>query len=309
MINNLSSDIIIIGGGPAGLTAGIYALRAGKSVIIFDKYIHGGQTVNTPEIENYPAFNNISGTDFALKLIEQVTQLGAVIEYGEVLPVDFESSIKSVKVNDKEYTAKAIIIANGANRRKLECSGEEKFTGRGVSYCATCDGAFYKDKNVAICGSGNTAIEDAIYLSNICKKVYLIIRGDKIKSDLVLKKAILKKENVEIIFNETIVSVNGDKNVTGVDTKNTLDESEKSYEVDGVFVAIGLLPENKSFEKFITLDQHGYIVSDESCKTKLDGIYVAGDTRTKKLRQIVTATADGAIAAYNANEHIDKMDI
>ena len=309
MSNILSTDVIIIGGGPAGLTAGIYCLRAGKSVIIFDKYIHGGQTVNTPEIENFPTYSNISGTDFALKLIDQVTQLGATIEYGEVIPVNLNNEIKTVSVNDTIYSSKAVIIANGAKRRKLECSGEEKFTGRGVSYCATCDGAFYKDKTVAVCGSGNTAIEDALYLSNICKKVYLIIRGKIIKSDLILKKAIEQKSNIEIIYNQTIIDIDGDKSVSKIKTQNTIDHEENVYDVSGVFVAIGLLPDNQLFKKFIEVDKYGYIKADENCKTSLGGVFVAGDTRTKKLRQIVTATSDGAISAYNTNDYIDTLEI
>ena len=304
-----NSDIIIIGGGPAGLTSAIYALRAGKSVSIFDKYIFGGQTINTPEIENFPAFKNISGTDFALSMIEQVTALGANMEYLEVLPLDLTSTVKTVKANDKTYTAKSIIIANGVKRRKLECIGEDKFTGRGVSYCATCDGAFYKNKTVIVCGSGNTAIEDAIYLSNICSKVLLIIRGDKIKADFTLKDVATKKDNIEIIFNETITSINGDTTVESITTKNTLDGTTKSYDTNGVFVAIGLIPNNEIFKEFIALDEFGYIIANENCKTNIEGVFVAGDTRTKKLRQIVTASADGAISAFNASEYIDKLKI
>ncbi len=300
-----STDIIIIGGGPAGLSAAIYALRAGKKVMVFDKLMFGGQTINTPEIENYPAINSINGVDFAMQLTSHATELGAETIYSGITSVDFSEDVKKVFCGETLYTAKSIIIANGAERRKLECDGEERLNGRGISYCATCDGSFYKDKDVVIAGSGNTAAEDSVYLSNICKSVTMLIRGDVFKASAVLKKSVEQRENIKIVYNESIIKVDGENFVSSVTTLNKETREEKTYETSGVFVAVGLNPDNSMFKDFINIDKSGYIIADETCTTNVQGVFVAGDTRTKKLRQVVTAAADGAIAGNNASEYID----
>ena len=301
-------DILIIGAGPAGMSAAIYALRAGKRVAVFDKAMYGGQTVNTYEIENYPGIRRISGTDFAMQLYEQASALGAQFVFADVTPLCLEGKEKKLMAGGQEYTAKAVIIANGAVRRKLECNGEQRLTGRGVSYCATCDGAFFKGKQAIVAGSGNTALEDALYLANICAEVKLLIRGDRIKGEETAAQRLKKKKNVTIIFNESIAEILGENQVEAVRTVNRETGKEHLYRTDAVFVAVGQMPSNEPFRDFLELDKDGYIVAGEDCKTNMEGVYAAGDTRTKRLRQIVTAASDGAIAAVYAAEYIEKLD-
>lgn len=300
-------DIIIIGAGPAGLSAAIYALRAGKSVLIFDKAVYGGQTVNTPEIENYPGIARISGTDFATQLYEQVQQLGAEFVFGDVTPVTLSGTEKKLLCTGEEYSARTVIIANGAVRRKLGCDGEERLTGRGVSYCATCDGAFFRDGDVIVAGSGNTAVEDALYLSNICKNVTMLIRKDVIKGEHTAAQRLLEKPNVKIYYNQSITKILGESKVEGVETTDRNTGEIRRYKAAAVFVAVGLIPDNGAFGEMLELDEYGYFKAGEDCKTNLDGVFAAGDTRQKRLRQIVTAAADGAVAAVSAAEYIDKM--
>lgn len=300
-------DMIIIGAGPAGLTAALYALRAGKDVLVFDKAVYGGQTVNTPEIENYPGISKISGTDFAMQLYRQVEQLGVQYEYGDAAPVELSGAEKKLVSGGREYSARTIVIANGAVRRKLGCEGEERLTGRGVSYCATCDGAFFRGKDVIVAGSGNTAVEDALYLSNVCRSVTMLIRKDVIKGERMAAQRLQEKQNVKIYFNQSITEITGEDKVEGVETTDRNTGEKRRYKTDAVFVAVGLIPSNEAFRGFITLDENGYIAAGEDCKTNIDGVYAAGDTRTKRLRQIVTAAADGAVAAAYAAEYLDKM--
>ena len=301
-------DILIIGAGPAGMSAAIYALRAGKRVAVFDKAMYGGQTVNTYEIENYPGIRRISGTDFAMQLYEQASALGAQFVFADVTPLCLEGKEKKLMAGGQEYTAKAVIIANGAVRRKLECNGEQRLTGRGVSYCATCDGAFFFFLQAIVAGSGNTALEDALYLANICAEVKLLIRGDRIKGEETAAQRLKKKKNVTIIFNESIAEILGENQVEAVRTVNRETGKEQLYRTDAVFVAVGQMPSNEPFRDFLELDKDGYIVAGEDCKTNMEGVYAAGDTRTKRLRQIVTAASDGAIAAVYAAEYIEKLD-
>lgn len=297
-------DSIIIGAGPAGLTAAIYALRYGLKVIVFDKGFYGGQVANTTEVANYPALPNISGMEFSTNIYQQAIDLGADIRFESIDSVSFNNKIKSVTTNNGTYEAKTVIIANGAKRRLLECEGEKEFTGKGVSYCATCDGAFFKNKDVAIVGGGNTALEDCLFLSNTCNKVYLIHRRDKFSGDKLLVNSIKSKSNIQILYNCAVQKINGDKTVSSIEIKNLQNNSVQALDLSGIFIAIGYVPDNSIF-KGIEVDKVGYIISDENCKTNIEGIYVAGDSRTKILRQIITAAADGAVAAFQASNYIN----
>ncbi len=298
------TDVIIIGAGCAGLTAAIYAIRAGLNVIVLEKGMYGGQISVTNEVENYPSFEKISGPELSTKIYEQTAKLGADIRFEEVLSVELEGEVKQVTTTSQSYQAKAVIIANGVERRKIGCKGEEKFTGKGVSYCATCDGAFFKKQSVAIVGGGNTALEDALFLSNICNKVTIIHRRDVFTAQKILVDAVKQRENIEIRYNATVSSIEGDSLVKSIRIVDTITNQTESIDVTGVFVAIGLIPDNAMFQT-IGLDKSGYIIADENCTTKFEGVYVAGDTRTKKLRQIITAVSDGGTAGFEAANYIN----
>lgn len=299
------TDIIIIGAGFAGLTAGIYAVRAGLKCIVFEKEIHGGQVSITSYVENYPGISKISGAELSNNLYQHALNQGVEIKYEQILSCDLKSDIKVIETSTGKYSAAAVIIANGVSRRKLNCEGENEFSARGVSYCATCDGAFYKSKVTAIIGGGNTALEDALFLSNLCKKVYLIHRRDSFRAEKALSDAVSKRNNIEVLYDTIVQKISGDKLVSGITVKNIKDNQVKNLPVDGVFIAVGLEPLNNIFKGQIELDDNGYIVSDENCKTSLNGVFVAGDTRTKLLRQIVTAASDGAVAAFQASQYIN----
>lgn len=299
------NDVIIIGAGPAGLTAALYVARAGLSVLVFEKNIYGGQIALTNEVENYPAIEHITGAEFSTNLYNQVIKQNVEVLFEEVESVDFSGKIKKVFTNLGEHEAKTVIIANGVKRRKLGCSGEEEFAGRGVSYCATCDGAFFKEKDVAIVGGGNSALEEALFLSNICKSVTVLVRKDKVRAEQFLLKAANAKGNIRFMYNTVAIEVGGEnESVSFVSVKNTISNKEKKLNASAVFIAIGLEPENAIFSDFIKLDANGYIIAGESCMTNVSGVFAAGDTRTKALRQIVTAASDGAIAAQNVIEKI-----
>lgn len=294
-------DTIIIGAGTAGLTASIYLKRANKNVLVLEGNAYGGQIINANEIENYPGLYKISGYDYATKLYNQAKELGAIINFEKVINIK-DDKIKEVTTNKNTYQAKTIIIATGAANRKLSIEKEDKFIGKGVSYCATCDGAFYKDKAVAIVGGGNTAIDESIYLSNICRKVYLIHRRGEFRAEESQVANLKKINNIEIILNSNVIELNGNDKLENIIIKNK-DGKETNLEVSGLFVAIGQVPSNILFKDIVTLDDNGYIVSDD-CKTNKEGIYVAGDNRTKKVRQLVTAASDGAIAAIEAINYL-----
>ena len=298
-------DIIIIGAGPAGLTSAIYAKRASKNVLVLEANNYGGQIVNTLKIENYPVAPNISGFDFATNLYNQVKDLGVEIKFEKVEEVKEENSIKKVITNKNTYETKTVIIATGTKNKKLGLDGEEQLIGKGISYCATCDGAFYKDKVVAVVGGGNTALEDAIYLSNIASKVYLIHRRDTFRAEEKLIDEVKNISNVECIYDASISKINYDETIKSVEIKNK--EENKILEISGLFVAIGRTPENSIFSSLVELDENGYIISHDNCHTSHDGIFVAGDNRKKDVRQLVTATSDGAIAATEAIKYVNKM--
>lgn len=286
-------DIIIVGAGPAGLTAALYALRAGKKVLALEAKTYGGQIVNANNVENYPGIANISGFDFATNLYKQVISLGLEYKHETVIRI---SEDKTVVTNKETYNAKAIILATGAENRKLSLENEQELIGKGISYCATCDGNFYRNKVVAVVGGGNTALEDALYLSNITQKVYLIHRRDSFRGEEKYLKELQEKENVEFILNSNITKLNGNNKLESIDIKNN-NNNTNNLIIDGLFIAVGQEPKNSIFSNIINLDKSGYIISEDGVHTNVDGIYVAGDTRVKELRQLTTAVSDGSIAA------------
>lgn len=297
-------DIIIVGAGPAGLTAAIYALRSNKKVLVLEKETIGGQMSSSPLIENYPGFLSISGSELANNLYSQVIELGGEVELEEVLSIEF-GAVKTVTTDMGKYETKSIIFATGAKYRRLGLEKEEEFIGNGISFCVACDGAFYKDQTVAVIGGGNSAVINAITLSDICKKVYIVQNLDKLSAEASLINKLNEKENVEVIYNATVQELIGDNNLSAISI--LVDKTEKrKLEIDGIFVSIGLLPQNDFIKDDITLDEYGYIKSDTECTTNLEGVFVAGDCRTKNVRQITTATADGAISAINAVKYLNK---
>lgn len=299
------TDIIIVGAGTAGLSAAIYGVRAGKSVIVFESEVYGGQIVNTPEIENYPGIKNISGFEFATNLYEQATELGAEVKFEKVIGIEEAGAEKTVVTDQGSYPCKSVILATGAKNRPLGIAREVELTGAGVSYCATCDGAFFRNKEVAVNGGGNTALEDALYLSNFCSKVYLIHRRDAFRGEEKQVQALKNKSNVEFVLNATIKELLGEDRLSGVVVVDKLTGEERQIPVEGLFVAIGQIPENTAFAAQVTLDDKGYISAQEDCRTKSNGIFVAGDCRTKTVRQLATAASDGAIAALAACEYLN----
>lgn len=297
-------DIVIVGAGTAGLSAAIYGVRAGKSVLLLEANSYGGQIINTPEVENYPGIKHVSGFEFATGLYEQATGLGAEIAYEKVEAIANLETGKLVTTDKNEYSCKAVILATGAKNRPLGLEHETEWIGAGVSYCATCDGAFYKGADVAVAGGGNTALEDAIFLSNYCRKVYIIHRRDTFRGEEKLQEALKQKENVEFVMNQNITKLIGEDGVDGVEVEDKATGEKRILDVSGIFVAIGQMPENVAFSNLVTLDQGGYIVAGEDCHTNVEGIFTAGDCRTKTVRQLTTAAADGAVAALAACEYI-----
>ena len=300
-------DILIIGGGTAGMTAALYALRAGNSIEIIENYVHGGQIIVSHEVENYPAIPGITGADFAIRLFEQVEKLGMEMKYENITEFDLQSDIKMLKTAKGEYFGRTVIIATGSARKTLKAPGEAKFSGRGVSYCATCDGAFHKGKPVAVVGGGNTALEDAIFLAKTSSVVHLINKSAEFNGDDLLIETVLNTPNIEVMYNSQIMEIKGDKLVSGITVMDGSTNQTKELELGGVFIAIGVLPNSNLFADLLELDKNGYIIAGEDCHTKIDGVFAAGDCRTKSLRQLVTAAADGAVAATEANKYIIKQ--
>ena len=297
-------DIIIIGAGPAGLTSAIYAKRANKSVLVLEAKNYGGQIINTLDIENYPANEHISGFDFATNLYNQAKNLGAEIKYEKVVDINNLGKEKEVITTKNTYKTKTIIIATGSENRKLGLPNEDEFASKGISYCATCDGAFYKEKTVAVVGGGNTALEDALYLSDLASKVYLIHRRDEFRGEESTINLLKEKDNIEFLYNNNVTKLNTKDRLESIEVTSN-DGETRTIDVDALFVAIGRIPENQNFAKLINLDNAGYIISNEYCHTNVEGIFVAGDNRVKELRQLVTATSDGAIAAVEAIKYIN----
>lgn len=299
-------DIAVIGAGPAGLTSALYALRADKTVVVLEKATFGGQITFSPKLENYPGTGTLSGNEFASKLVEQVMEQGADIELEDVVSVSKNGDVFTVVTEDTEYEAKSVIIATGARHRMLGLENEENLVGNGISFCAVCDGAFYKDQTVAVIGGGNSALQEALLLSSLCKKVYVVQNLAFLTGEERLAKELESKDNVEIILSNVVVKFNGEDELQSIVVKNTETEEEKTITIDGVFIAIGLIPQNDAFAELINLDSYGYADSDEDCTTRTEGIFVAGDCRKKKIRQVATAVGDGAVAALAACNYIDE---
>ena len=298
-------DIIIIGAGPAGLTSAIYAKRANKNILVLEAKNYGGQIINTLDIENYPANAHISGFDFATNLYNQAKNLGAEIKYEKVVDINNLGKEKEVITTKNTYKTKTIIIATGSENRKLGLPNEDEFASKGISYCATCDGAFYKEKTVAVVGGGNTALEDALYLADLASKVYLIHRRDEFRGEESTINLLKEKDNIEFLYNSNVTKLNTKDRLESIEVTSN-DGEIRTIDVDALFIAIGRIPENQNFAKLINLDNAGYIISNEYCHTNVEGIFVAGDNRVKELRQLVTATSDGAIAAVEAIKYINS---
>lgn len=301
-------DLIVIGGGPAGLTAALYALRAGKSVLVIEKSTFGGQITWSPKVENFPTIPSISGAELGDRLTSQVLEQGAELELDEVTGVEIDGNIKRVKTDfGGTFEAKALIIAAGARPRTLGIPGEEALMGAGVCFCAVCDGAFYKGKAVAVNGGGNSALQDALLLSDTCSKVYIIHRRDKFRGEAKLVEALRAKANVEFVLNSSVTDLLGQDELSGIVVTDNAGNS-RQLDVEGLFVAIGHAPDNGVFSELIDLDDGGYADSDESCTTKTPGVFAAGDCRRKTVRQLTTATADGSCAALAACRYIDSLE-
>ncbi len=303
-------DIVIVGAGPAGLTAALYARRAEKSVLVIEKDTFGGQITHSPRVENYPGFLEMSGNEFADKLLEQVMAQGAEIELDEVTGISGEAGNYTVKCVAKEFTACAVIIATGSHHRMLGVEGELDFVGEGISYCAVCDGAFYKGKSVAVIGGGNSALQDAVLLSDSCTSVTVVQNLAFLTGESRLQKNLADKPNVNIVYSTVVREILSENGAfSGIKIENTETGVKSNLLVDGIFVAIGQVPENDPFRSVTDLNDYGYIVAGEDCVPSGagEGIFVAGDCRTKSVRQITTATADGAVAALAAIRFIDSV--
>lgn len=297
-------DIIIVGAGTAGLTSAIYGIRAGKKILVLEGMTYGGQIINSTEIENYPAIKHLSGFEFATELYEQAVGMGTEIKYEKALKIEDDGNEKTVVTKKNKYTCKTVILATGAKNRPLGLENEQKLTGLGISYCAACDGAFFKGKTVAVAGGGNTAMEDAVFLSTYCPKVYIINRESEFKGESSLKDAVFGRENIEVIYSSIVLDLEGENRLEGIIIENISNLSRRNLTVEGLFVAIGQIPDNQNFADIVSLNEKGYIKAGENCKTNVPGIFAAGDCRTKDIRQLTTAAADGAVAALAACEYI-----
>jgi thioredoxin reductase (NADPH) len=298
-------DLLIIGAGPAGLTAGIYAGRAGLSTLMIESLFPGGQAATTYEVANYPGFVNITGPDLTAKMAEQAEACGAEMAYDEITKVDLSGKVKTVYAGERTYQGRSVIIASGAKKRELGVPGESELMGSGVSYCATCDGGFFKGKTVAVVGGGNTALEDALYLANLCQKVYLVHRRDAFRGVAALEKQVRAKANIELVLSHVPVRIEGKMQVEGLTVASVSDQTEKTLPVSGVFVAVGTLPATAAVADAVALAD-GYIDAGEDCKTNVPGVFAAGDVRRSPIKQIVTACADGAVAATAAVAYLEE---
>lgn len=301
-------DIGIIGGGTAGMTAAVYGQRAGKRTVIIEGMSYGGQITVSPKVENYPGIASVSGAEFSMNLLEQAMSLGAETELEQVKGIREEDGVKVIETGGKEYSCRTVIIATGVTHRHLGLEKEEKLLGAGVSYCATCDGAFFKGKDVAVIGGGNTALQDADFLSNYCNKVYLVHRRDEFRGEAGLVGPLKKKENVEFVLSAVVKDIAGENVVEGLILNNKKTGEDFRIPVSGVFVAIGQVPKNEVFADAVKLDDSGFVLAGEDCLTSAPGIFAAGDCRTKEVRQLTTAAADGAVAALAACSYISAQE-
>lgn len=297
-------DIGIIGGGTAGMTAAIYGQRAGKKTIIIEGGAFGGQITSSSNVENYPGIASVSGSEFSMNLLDQAVKLGAETAMEQVTGIREDGSGKVIETAGKEYPCRSVILATGVTHRHLGVPNEERLTGAGVSYCATCDGMFFRGRDVAVVGGGSTALQDAEFLSNYCRKVYLIHRRDEFRGEDSIVKRLSGKENVEFVLSATVKEIIGDQSVEGLTLNNKKTGEEFKLDVSGVFIAVGQIPKNEIFVDVVKLDGDGFILAAEDCVTSHPGIFAAGDCRTKEVRQLTTAAADGAVAALAACKFI-----
>ncbi len=301
---NKMYDVVIIGSGPAGLTAAVYGKRAELNMVVIEKEMaSGGQVLNTYEVDNYPGLPGINGYDLGMKFREHAENLGAEFVTDEVLRIETSENGFTVVGEEKVYPTKAVIISTGAHHRKLSVIGEEELAGMGVSYCATCDGAFFRNKVAAVVGGGDVAIEDAIFLARMCKKVYLIHRRNQLRGAKTLQTQLFNQENVEVLWDTVVEEIEGGDQVESLTIKNSKTEETQKLAVDGVFIAVGINPQSKAFDNLVEMD-HGYIKAGEDCETNIPGIFAAGDVRTKQLRQISTAVSDGANAITSVERYL-----
>lgn len=300
-------DIAIIGSGPAGLSAAVYALRAELKTLVFERNaMSGGQVLNTDEVDNYLGLPGMNGFEMGMKFREHADKTGMQVITSQVIRIEDRGEKKAVVTQDGEYEAKTVLLATGTRHRKLEIPGEEKFIGKGVSYCATCDGAFFRKKTVAVIGGGDVAVEDALYLSRMCEKVYVIHRRDRFRAAPSLVSRMKEAKNIELVLNYIPEKITGEELVEALTVKEKNGEGRKTLSVSGVFVAIGTLPENEIYKDLVPADETGYVIAGEDGKTQVPGIYAAGDIRTKAFRQIVTAVADGANAVHSIEEYLSQ---
>ncbi len=303
-------DVVIIGGGPAGLTAGLYTSRANLSTLLIERMIMGGQVMTTTKVENYPGFpGGIDGPDLMMRFQEHCQEFGLKVDYGEVENLVDEGAEKVLTVDGKTVRARAVIITTGAEPRKLDIPGEKELTGRGVSYCATCDGAFFRNVPVAIVGGGDTAAEEALFLTRFASKVYLIHRRDKLRATSILQDRLAANEKIEILWDTTVDRAEGDASgLQAAQIRNVQTGEVRSLPLQGLFVAIGVVPKAHFLADILTLDDEGYILTDAECRTSLPGVFAAGDVRKKILKQIATAVGDGAVAAIMAEKYLEDLD-
>ncbi len=301
-------DVIIIGAGPAGMTAGVYTSRGNLSTLMLERGVPGGQMANTEEIENYPGFETILGPDLSTKMFEHAKKFGTEYAYGDVTDIIDGEAYKTIVVGDKEYKGRAIIITTGAEYRKMGIPGEAELTGRGVSYCAVCDGAFFRGKEVVVVGGGDSAVEEGSYLTRFADKVTIVHRRDALRAQKILQDRAFANEKIEFIWNSTVKQVNEkDGKVGSVTLQSTVDGTETEFKTDGMFVYIGMDPLTAPFKKLGILDENGYVATNDVMETAVPGIYAAGDVREKLLRQVVTATGDGSIAAQAVQKYIEEL--
>lgn len=308
MSNEMIYDVIIAGAGPAGMTAAVYTSRANLSTLMIERGIPGGQMANTEDVENFPGFAHILGPELSNKMFEHAKKFGAEYAYGDIKEIIDGEEYKIVKTGSKEYKARAVIIATGAEYKKLGVPGEKEYGGRGVSYCAVCDGAFFKGKELVVVGGGDSAVEEGVYLTRFANKVTIVHRRDELRAQKILQKRAFENEKIDFIWNHTVKEIHGtDGKVSSVTLVSTENGEEREFKTDGVFIYIGMVPLSKPFENLGITNENGYIETNEKMETKVPGIFAAGDIREKTLRQIVTATGDGSIAAQSAQHYVEEL--